>query len=222
MGDIVGPETNSDQDAEVTGRDVAIDKDAETSPRRRRGKELEDALLDAAWAELKENGFGGLTFEGVATRAGTSRPVVNRRWSSKSELVRAVFVHVGRSDLPTEVPDTGSLRGDVLALMSDMVRRRSELMVFITARFGAFFEETGSSFAELREDVVAGRGSGMDLVLERAEARGEVDRAGIPPRVVTLPFDLLRHDLLMTLKPVPEEKLVEIVDTVFLPLVLKE
>jgi len=61
--------------------------------RRRRGKELEDALLHAAWAELQENGYAGFTLEAVAERAGTSRPVLYRRWAGKDELVGAAIVH---------------------------------------------------------------------------------------------------------------------------------
>jgi AcrR family transcriptional regulator len=46
---------------------------------RRRGRHLEDALLDAAWAELTERGYAGFTLESVAKRAGTSTPVIYRR-----------------------------------------------------------------------------------------------------------------------------------------------
>lgn len=194
--------------------------DGEKRPQRRRGRELEEALLHAAWDELRERGYGGLTFEGVAVRAGTSRPVVNRRWATKAELARAALVHAGQP-APVAIPDTGSLRGDVLALMSMTLNRRAELTVFVTARFGAFFEETGTSFADLREDILGGRGSSIDFVLERAEARGEIDASAIPPRVRTLPFDLLRHDLILTMRPVADAALEEIVDTAFLPLVLK-
>ena len=60
---------------------------------RRRGAELEEALLEAAWQELEERGYAGLTMENVATRAGTSRPVIARRWRSKAELTIATLRH---------------------------------------------------------------------------------------------------------------------------------
>ena len=186
--------------------------------RRRRGKELETALLDAAWEELAAQGYAGLTFDGVATRAGTSRPVVHRRWSRKADLARAAFLHRVRSD-PGAVPDTGTLRGDVLALMSGMVERRAELTALVALRFGAYFEETGTSLADLRADMLEGRDSAMEVVLARAVARGEVSANRLAPRVVSLPFDLLRHELLMTLRPPSAEAQAEIVDTLFLPLV---
>ncbi|MCO6003758.1 TetR/AcrR family transcriptional regulator C-terminal ligand-binding domain-containing protein [Actinoallomurus purpureus] len=49
--------------------------------------------------------------------------------------------------------------------------------------------------------------------------RGEIDPARLTPRIAELATDLLRHELLMTLQPVPEETITEIVDDIFLPLV---
>ena len=87
-------------------------------PQRRRGEALETALLDAAWAELAERGYDELTIDAVATRAGTSRAVLYRRWPGKPELVLAALVHQVENRT-VEAPDTGSLRGDVVALLSE-------------------------------------------------------------------------------------------------------
>lgn len=57
-------------------------------PRRRRGKTLNRALLEAAWEELVTKGYDALTFDAVARRASTSKPVVYRRWTTKYELWR--------------------------------------------------------------------------------------------------------------------------------------
>ena len=59
----------------------------------------------------------------------------------------------------------------------------------------------------------------VGLLYQRAHERGEIDLARIPAAVLALPFDLMRHDLLMTLKPVPPERLETIVDDLFMPLV---
>ena len=58
---------------------------------RRRGADLENAILDAAWAEIGEKGYAGLTMENTAARAGTSRPVLSRRWSSVLALATAAI-----------------------------------------------------------------------------------------------------------------------------------
>ena len=53
---------------------------------RHRGAELEHAILEAAWLELEERGYAGLTMEAVAERSGTSRTVLARRWDGKAAL----------------------------------------------------------------------------------------------------------------------------------------
>jgi hypothetical protein len=69
--------------------------------------EREDALLDAAWDELREVGYARLTMEGIAQRARTSRPVLARRWPTRHQLVVAALRR-HRPMLSGEVPDTGS------------------------------------------------------------------------------------------------------------------
>src|ERR1700747_1141832 len=83
---------------------------------RRRGEELEAALLDAAWDELVEAGFAKLAMESVAARAKTGVAVLYRRWPNKDDLVLAAIRHYGETR-PVEIPDTGTLRGDMLALL---------------------------------------------------------------------------------------------------------
>src|ERR1700753_4371839 len=87
------------------------------APQRRRGPALEEALLDAAWAELDERGYDDLTIDAVAGRAGTSRAFLYRRWPNKQELVLAALAHEAAKDAVV-VCDTGSLRGDVIALLT--------------------------------------------------------------------------------------------------------
>ena len=59
----------------------------------------------------------------------------------------------------------------------------------------------------------------MAAAMRRAAARGEIDPRCLTRRIITLPADLLRHELLMTQRPIPEEVISEIVDDIFLPLV---
>src|ERR1700742_3404082 len=89
---------------------------------RRRGAALEDALLDAAWSELQAAGYQAMTMEAVADRAGTSRAVLYRRWPKRAELVVAALRR-HRPIISGAVPDTNSLRGDVLTLLTQMSDR---------------------------------------------------------------------------------------------------
>ncbi|GLV77166.1 MULTISPECIES: TetR/AcrR family transcriptional regulator [Streptomyces] len=186
--------------------------------RRRHGAELEAALLDAAWEELMERGYAALTFAAVAQRAGTSRPVVNRHWPSKDTLVRDAIARA--SDRFTLIdPDTGSLRDDTIALLEQLNGAFTMFAAAMTAQLAAYFEETGTTPAELRASLIDQRWSLIESVTRRAVERGEIDGAKLTPRIVRLPYDLLRHEVLMHLRPMSSSAIQEIVDTVFLPLV---
>jgi len=191
---------------------------AERVPARRRGARLEAAILDAAWDELNEVGYASLTMERVAARAGTSRAVLYRRWPSRPDLVVAALRRHTDFESPAAF-DTGTLRGDVLALLRHMSSRVGEIAGALSFLIGASFGEAGLSPAALRERAVAGEPGTMEVILDRAAARGEIDPARVTPRTASLPVDLVRHDLIMTLAPVPDATLVEIVDRIFLPLV---
>jgi len=185
---------------------------------RRRGSTLEAAILEAAWDELAEVGYATLTMEGVAARARTSRAVLYRRWPNRPELVVAALRH--RADFTSpEAFDTGTLRGDVLALLRHMSTRVGEIAGALSFLIAASFEEAGLTPAGLRERAVAGEPGTMQAILDRAAARGEIDSGRLSPRIASLPVDLVRHDLIMTLAPIPDTTLIEIVDKIFLPLV---
>lgn len=185
---------------------------------RRRGAELEAAILEAAWDELTEVGYAALTMENVAERAKTSRAVLYRRWPSRPELVVAALRR--RTDFDTsESFDTGSLRGDILALLRHMSTQVGEVSGVLSFLISASFEETGMSPAVLRERAIAGDPGAIPAMLRSAAARGEIGTGTVSPRIANVAVDLVRHDLIMKQQPVPDTQLEEIVDDVFLPLV---
>ena len=189
-----------------------------SGPQRRRGRALEEALLDAVWAELSEHGYDELTFDGVATRAGTSRAVLYRRWPRKPDLVHAALMsEVGRGVITT--PDTGTLRGDVIGLLRQANEKRVRLATLLVSRMGDFYREADINLAELSALAQGGRDSVLDEAIQRAIARGEIQAEHVTERIARLPIDLFRNELIFTLRPVPDETILEIVDTIFLPLV---
>ncbi|MBO9553090.1 TetR/AcrR family transcriptional regulator [Cellulomonas sp.] len=194
-----------------------LDDPDDDGRKRRRGAALEEALLEAAWAELVERGYGAFTLEGVAQRAGTSRPVISRRWASKADLVRAAAAHTLWQER-MDVPDTGNLRDDILGLLREANDKRVDATALLTAHLAGYFRETGTSPAEFRESSIGGRATSVDVILDRAVARGELSGEGLTPRRRTLAFDLFRHEVLMRLGRVPDDVLVEIVDDLYLPL----
>jgi AcrR family transcriptional regulator len=184
---------------------------------RRRGTALEAAILDAAWDVLETDGWNGFTFAGVAERAHSSKPVLYRRWRTREELLRATLRRRGEIT-PAEVPDTGSLRGDVIAKLTEINQLRSSMAAVMSMMLSAQFQEMGLPPAELRQELLGDRESVFELIVARAMARGELGPKTPPARVISLPVDLLRNDLLLTLQPVSAETIVSIVDDAFLPL----
>ncbi|GFG48577.1 TetR/AcrR family transcriptional regulator [Mycolicibacterium agri] len=189
-----------------------------SAPQRRRGPALEAALLAAAWDELNERGYDDFTIDGVAARACTSRAVLYRRWPGKPQLVHAALIAASKKD-PLTVPDTGSLRGDVISLLRQANSQRHHLAVTAMTRLDSFYRDTGTNIADLREAIEAEQGVLMDELIARAVDRGEIRPGQVTGRIARLPVDLLRHDVLFTLKPLTDEAIEEIVDTVFIPLV---
>lgn len=195
-----------------------MDPSETTRSTRRRGTELAAAILDAAWDQLTSRGYAGLTFEAVAERAGTSRPVLYRRWATRAELLQAAVRHHGDKQDVT-APDTGSLREDLLTALRRSNRHRSDFLVLLSASLGEYYAETGSSPHDVREILLRGHRLAIDDILERAVARGEADPGRLTPLVRAVPYNLYRHEVLMSLQAVPDETLEAIVDEVFLPLV---
>lgn len=184
---------------------------------RRRGEELEAALLDAAWKELGAVGYTAMTMEGVAERAGTSRAVLYRRWRNRPELVIAAMRR-HRPNLSGPVPDTGSLREDVLILLRRIRTNLTEIGAeTVNGLFGELFTDPKLA-ASARDQMLPIAADVMATILGAAAARGEA-KQDIPPIVATLPLDLFRHQMFATRTPPSDATLIAIVDDVFLPLV---
>jgi AcrR family transcriptional regulator len=181
---------------------------------------LEAALLEAAWDQLVEVGFARLTMESVASRAGTGVAVLYRRWASKDQLVLAAIEHY-RNSHPVDVADTGSLRGDLLAQLRLVSEARAAFFaVALGAAFSGLMSEAGLTPAQARDKIMSADSlPPVRSMYQRAHDRGEIDLKRIPSAVLAMPFDLVRHDILMNFKPVPRARIRSIVDDLFLPLV---
>jgi AcrR family transcriptional regulator len=190
---------------------------------RRRGEVLEEAILLSAWGELLETGYTRMTMESIATRAGTNKSVLYRRWSDKSELVMAAIRKYYFPKITNEIPDTGSLRGDVYTYL----RARVEPLKIIGAETirGLIMEPVvWQNIVASMPQIIERRSEGkltvaMKTILKNAELRGEVCLEKLSPRIISLPLDLLQYELIKKLEPVSDEAIAEIVDDIFMPLI---
>jgi AcrR family transcriptional regulator len=85
----------------------------------RRGPAREYAILDAAIALIAEVGYERITVDAIAARAHASKTTMYRRWTGKAELVADALRHQAKSAAPA-VPDTGSLREDLLLVVGQI------------------------------------------------------------------------------------------------------
>lgn len=186
---------------------------------RRRGEVLQAAILDATLAELAEVGYWRMTMQSVATRARTSKASLYKRWPNRAEMVVAALRHRGGG--PMAVPDTGSLREDVLAVL----RRGADSLngLFGEAARGLMAENLTNpeDTANVRAHMFTSRDKLMREILERAAARGEIPAEAVRPPVIGFAPALVDHHFIIYGAPVPDEVLTGIVDDLLLPLLTR-
>lgn len=182
---------------------------------RRRGERLEQAILDAAWAELSDRGYADLTIEGVAARARTSKPVIYRRWPNRAALVVAAWSRQAPGRATT--PDTGTLRGDLVALFTRVAQRADTVMSETIAGVMSEAFHDPEVIALLTERLrSAPLSAPVTRIVERAVARGELAPVTLTARAARLPLDLVRAESMLC-RPVSPAVVDELVDEVYLP-----
>jgi AcrR family transcriptional regulator len=179
---------------------------------RRRGGELVDAIHAAVFAELADNGYEGLTVEAVAERAGVGKASIYRRWPGKLELALDAI----DTALPplAERPDTGTIRGDLIAVLRPFVKAMNGPC---GAAMRGSHVKTGELAAAVEDRLVAPRRAAMVEVLQRAIDRGEVRADATRARIADVGPMLLHAELLRTGK-VGDRSVTGIVDDVLLPM----
>lgn len=139
---------------------------------RPRDKRIDDAVLGATVELLGVTGYADLTVDAIARRAGTSKPAIYRRWPGKAHVVHEAVFPLGAA---TELPDTGSLAGDV----REMVSRTVGVLTTPAARAAlpglvAEMAADPTLHAALLERFAHVLSRGLTERLEAAAARGEV------------------------------------------------
>jgi AcrR family transcriptional regulator len=190
---------------------------------RPRDARADRAILAAALELIAQAGIHGLRMDDVAERAGVGKAAIYRRYRSKDELVGAA---VGAMVGEIAIPDTGSTRADLLALMRDAVAVYSD-----PVRAGAMPSLIGAMREQpqlartIREDVVQARREALREVLARGVARGDL-RADLD---VELALDMLGgalfYRLLVTGGPIDDRLAEGVADSVlrsFAPHTTKE
>jgi AcrR family transcriptional regulator len=202
---------------------------AEDDGRQARGKPRERAILSAVISLLGETGYEAMTMDAVAARAHASKTTIYRRWPGKAELVHAaVDAHITSRIIGTQrtgiqgtgTQDSGSLRGDLLAVMNALPGHLTpEFMAMMSGLVHALRTDPRLA-ASLRSwfdhDSVA------EQIIGRAVRRGELP-APAAGRLAGLVHEVVEAQVfrqLMTASDLDGSFAAHVVDDIILPLLV--
>jgi AcrR family transcriptional regulator len=177
-------------------------------------------ILDAALDVLAEEGFDGMTIDMVAARAKAGKATLYRRWPSKTELVIDAVACMKNSDINLdELPNTGTLRGDLLAMMKPAPIRDATQKMRVMAGLVSLIARNPELAEAARNAVIAPRAEINRRFLQRAIDRGEISADIDIPLIASISPSMVTYRTMMLGKPVDRDYLITIVDKLILPAV---
>lgn len=173
------------------------------------------ALLQVTADLLTERGYSGFTVSDVAARAAASKATVYRRWPAKADLVMAAVVaaleqHEGR-------PDTGSLRGDLTAMLSQMTGALASRNGLVSALVGQLRHDPELAEA-FRNRFLAGRLAVLEEIFDHARERGEVSADADTSLLQDLVPATALYRVVMLGEPPDPVRIGRLIDEVIVPL----
>jgi AcrR family transcriptional regulator len=163
---------------------------------------LDDRILDQVVALLGARGYAGLTLDELAARSGVAKTTILRRWPSKAAVAAAGVERVALQSV--DVPDTGTLHGDLRALLhgarDTFARGRGQFVPRLLREAGHHPEIT-----DLLDAVLHTRRQAYRRVCARAIARGELDPSVDQELLIDMLIGPLWTRLLITRDPVTSE-----------------
>jgi AcrR family transcriptional regulator len=177
-----------------------------------------DGVIRAAILRLlAEVGYGALTMDAVAAEAGVGKATIYRRWRTKQDLVVDTISDLNRAEATP--PDTGSVEGDLRAMMQQMVKTITGPTGAATLSLLSTIPHQPALAEAFRNGPLAVWRQSFAEIWSRAERRGEV-RPGMADSIVAESTSaLMVQRWLLTGDPVDEAYAEEVLTTVVLPLV---
>lgn len=156
---------------------------------------MREEVVAAAFAELLDRGYEAMTLSSIARRAGVDRVTLYRRWGSVPAIM-ADALGAGSQPTAADVPDTGSLRGDVRALFRLALQWiDSPLLLAVTRALNA---ATAPELAQVRAEIWKARQESLAALVQRAVDRGEIAEPLFPvERVADAVFGAAQFRLLI-------------------------
>lgn len=147
-----------------------------------RSARIQEAVETAALALLLEVGYAGLTLRGVAKEAGVAETTVYRRWPTVNHLAVAALLRMAALDNPA--PDTGSIEGDLRALLSQIVDLLNRPEVLRVVRSAVAMDDEDGAVSAARTAFFDTRFAAATPIVERAVGRAELRGDTDPYRLI--------------------------------------
>ena len=178
---------------------------------RPRDRSLDDRILEQLLALLGSHGYAGLTLDELAARSGVAKTTILRRWPSKAAVAAAGLERLALQSV--DVPDSGALRGDLLALLhgavQTFVRGGGQFIARLIREAGHHPEIT-----DLVYTVIHTRRQAYRRVLALAIARGELAPSVDQDLLIDLLIGPIWTRMLITRDPITREYVDSIVEAV--------
>lgn len=178
-----------------------------------RGERLVDKVLEATVEELAARGYSAVSIEDIAERAAVAKTTIYRRWPTKPELVLAALGRI--ADDVTGAGDTGSLRGDLVAMMKSfrdfaMTPRGGSLMRMMIS------EGTCGEIASVARTIRKEKETAPRNVITRAIKRGELPRGSDAKLILDSLFSVVQQSVLFVDEPFDDRRIEQLVDLILL------
>jgi AcrR family transcriptional regulator len=190
---------------------------AATRPRVEGDREQE--ILAATLDVLADVGYDRLTMDAVATHARASKATLYRRWNGKVALIiDALLSQKGAPD----VPDTGTLRGDLLEAFCGMGGMTDQRQMSVLAAVITAIARDVDFAAAFRERFIGPKAAAGVLIFQRAIDRGEIrDDVDLDIITAALPGIVLHRQFLLG-EPPTQDLITRVIDQIILPAVLTQ
>lgn len=191
------------------------DPGSTSSPPRasRRNENSRLAILDAALAVCREEGYAKLTIEEIAARAGVGKQTIYRWWPSKGAVVLEAFERVA-AEIP--VPDTGEVVDDARTYITRVVKLFADpdFGPHLSALIGEAQHDPHVQSA-LLERYIGPRRAPLVQRLKTAQQQGQLSASVDPETLLEVIFGALYHRLLLRNAPLDKSYADFITDVVF-------
>jgi AcrR family transcriptional regulator len=187
---------------------------------RKRDHSRDPEILDAALDVLAEVGYDRMTMDMVAARAKAGKATMYRRWSSKADLVIEAVACMKKVDVdPASLPDTGTLRGDLVAMMKPHTIVDAEKKLQVMAGLVSMLAQSPEFADAVNAAIVEPRASINRIFLQRAVDRGEIPADVDIEQLAILAPSMAAYRVLVLRKPVDRAFLLRVLDDILLPAV---